>query len=367
MVYQTKYNGVPNSGPKGPVIIYWGRGGGGRATKLRKSLAKKLWPTAIKGLKKIDPPKTQKKKLWQDVAKHLNGCPVALFVHAHFRPRARGFCFRFVSVQHIFVHKKKLVAEERTTTVSSLHFLYVNSKLTWFCSQSSQPRTLTHSTSTTRSRNQTTSGSCRPLCTTRGMTWKKRQLYTQIHLIKHWMPKLLPGHYTLDGLVNEFTILTKNNPKFVINAKAHTPIAIMVIYKGNARFSHGLLQLLGLSQLSPITLVQRLTSPTTYFVHCDLIDKKQKPAQWKAFDCLGAIRYSWPSFWKGSLPNATTTMFCATQTAATMMWIAGKNSRFCQSSFTYRDSVMVIFRFLAQNGLKLELRTFAIDKILMEH
>ena len=49
----------------------------------------------------------------------------------------------------------------------------------------------------------------------------------------------------------------------------------MVIHKGNARFSHGLLQLLGLSQLSPITLVQRLTSPTTYFVHCDLIDKKQ--------------------------------------------------------------------------------------------
>ena len=54
--------------------------------------------------------------------------------------------------------------------------------------------------------------------------------------------KILPGHYTLDGLVNEFTILKTNNPKFVINAKAHTPIAIMVIHKGNARFSHGLLQ-----------------------------------------------------------------------------------------------------------------------------
>ena len=34
-----------------------------RATKLRISLAKKLWPTLIKGLKKIDPPKTQIKKL----------------------------------------------------------------------------------------------------------------------------------------------------------------------------------------------------------------------------------------------------------------------------------------------------------------
>ena len=47
--------------------------------------------------------------------------------------------------------------------------------------------------------------------------------------------------------------------------------------------------------------------------------------------------------------------------------IAGKNSRFRQNSLTYRHSVMVIFRFLGQNGLKLELRTFAVHKILMEH
>ena len=47
--------------------------------------------------------------------------------------------------------------------------------------------------------------------------------------------------------------------------------------------------------------------------------------------------------------------------------IAGKNSRFCPNSLTHRDSVMVIFRFLGQNGLKLELRTFAVHKILMEH
>ena len=47
--------------------------------------------------------------------------------------------------------------------------------------------------------------------------------------------------------------------------------------------------------------------------------------------------------------------------------IGGKNSRFCQNRLTYRDSVMVIFRFLGQNGLKLELRTFAVHKIVMEH
>ena len=47
--------------------------------------------------------------------------------------------------------------------------------------------------------------------------------------------------------------------------------------------------------------------------------------------------------------------------------IAGKNSRFCQNSLTYRDSVMVIFRVLGQNGLKLDLRTFSVHKILLEH
>ena len=47
--------------------------------------------------------------------------------------------------------------------------------------------------------------------------------------------------------------------------------------------------------------------------------------------------------------------------------VAGKKSRFCQNSLTYRDSVMVIFRVLGQNGLKLELRSFAVHQILMEH
>ena len=47
--------------------------------------------------------------------------------------------------------------------------------------------------------------------------------------------------------------------------------------------------------------------------------------------------------------------------------IAGKNSRFCQNSLTYRNSVMVIFRLLGQNGLKLDLRTFSVHKILLQH
>ena len=86
---------------------------------------------------------------------------------------------------------------------------------------------------------------------------------------------LLPGHYTVDSLVKEFNDLRSNNPKFVITAKAHTSIGAMIIYGGNTRLSHGLLQLLGIKSLLPITLIKQLTSPSTYFVHCDLINKRQ--------------------------------------------------------------------------------------------
>ena len=87
--------------------------------------------------------------------------------------------------------------------------------------------------------------------------------------------KLLPGHYTVDSLVKEFNTLSAKNPKFVITAKAHTPVGSMLINGGNTRFSHGLLQLLGIHRLLFITFVKRLIAPSTYFVHCDLIDKRQ--------------------------------------------------------------------------------------------
>ena len=87
--------------------------------------------------------------------------------------------------------------------------------------------------------------------------------------------KFLPGHYTIDSLVNAFNDLSKENPKFVINVKKWTAVGSMLIHGGNTRFSHGLLQLLGIPKVSSFTFVKQLTSPSTYFVHCDLIDKKQ--------------------------------------------------------------------------------------------
>ena len=58
--------------------------------------------------------------------------------------------------------------------------------------------------------------------------------------------KLLPGYYTIDSLVKEFNDLSAHNPKFVIAAKAHTPVGSMIIYGNNITFSNSLLQLLGI-------------------------------------------------------------------------------------------------------------------------
>ena len=87
---------------------------------------------------------------------------------------------------------------------------------------------------------------------------------------------LLPGHYTIDVLVNEFNNLKKTNPKFALSAVVNTPVSSMTICtQYNVTFSNSLLQLLGIKRALLITFVKRLNSPTTYFIHVDLIDKRQ--------------------------------------------------------------------------------------------
>ena len=76
--------------------------------------------------------------------------------------------------------------------------------------------------------------------------------------------------------MNEFNELSKTNPKFSITAKANTPVSAMTIFaENNMTFSNNLLQLLGIQELLLFTFVERLNSPPTYFVHCDLVDKRQ--------------------------------------------------------------------------------------------
>ena len=67
----------------------------------------------------------------------------------------------------------------------------------------------------------------------------------------------------------------KSNIK--LTAKTNTQIGSLVIHNpDNLRFSVNLVELLGVNPaLAPITSIKQINSPTTYFVYCDLIDKRQ--------------------------------------------------------------------------------------------
>ena len=64
-----------------------------------------------------------------------------------------------------------------------------------------------------------------------------------------------------------------------VQTELNTPQGGMTIYNtgmANVRLDQNLAELLGIRpNLMFITFVKRLTSPSTYFVHCDLIDKGQ--------------------------------------------------------------------------------------------
>ena len=74
----------------------------------------------------------------------------------------------------------------------------------------------------------------------------------------------------------------KSNIRLI--AKKNTQIGSMVINNpDNLRFSVNLVDLLGVNpSLAPITTIKRLNSPTTDFIHCDLVDKDQNLLNGKA-------------------------------------------------------------------------------------
>ena len=86
-----------------------------------------------------------------------------------------------------------------------------------------------------------------------------------------------PGHYTVDSLAEEFAYIKQNKPRMDITVRVNKPIGLMVIHNPkNIRFSANLAELFGVNPaLNPITIIEQLNSPITYFVHCDLIDKRQ--------------------------------------------------------------------------------------------
>ena len=89
-----------------------------------------------------------------------------------------------------------------------------------------------------------------------------------------------PGFYTLETLSY---ILENTYTKvfgITIPTQINQPTAAMVIYNNTGKkilLNQDLADFLGYEEElnNPVSFITRLNSPTTYFVHCDLIDKRQ--------------------------------------------------------------------------------------------
>ena len=88
------------------------------------------------------------------------------------------------------------------------------------------------------------------------------------------------GHYTLEQLANEIKGAFTTR-RVELKTELNTPRSVMTIYntKGvDIELSQNLVDLLDIDPpdlRSRVVYVKRLTAPTTYFVHCDLMDKRQ--------------------------------------------------------------------------------------------
>ena len=73
---------------------------------------------------------------------------------------------------------------------------------------------------------------------------------------------------------------------------------MFIFNQNNVKFSNNLLELLGIKNTLFMTFVKRLTSPSTYFVHCDLVDKRQNLVNGKPSTVLAKFDLRGKSFEK---------------------------------------------------------------------
>ena len=102
--------------------------------------------------------------------------------------------------------------------------------------------------------------------------------YTNKNLEKS--ESILPGNYTIEEMAKTIeNALKKYGDK--LRTQINTPVGQMLIQKvdplnDKIKFDKNLSELLGIDQdLQWIRYVKRMKSPTTYFIHCDLVDKEQ--------------------------------------------------------------------------------------------
>ena len=132
-------------------------------------------------------------------------------------------------------------------------------------------------------------------------------VYLDLTTNKTFTRTLIKGHYTLERLAKEIQGAFATH-QVALKTELNTPMSGMTIYntnRGNIQITANLADLLSIEpDLNSSVYVKRLTAPSTYFVHCDLIDKRQNFVANPLKECTTKHRNN---------------MFCVTRIVAIMM------------------------------------------------
>jgi len=129
--------------------------------------------------------------------------------------------------------------------------------------------------------------------------------------------KIPPGHYDLESFGKAITKLFSDR-RVTLQTEINKPFGQLVIYNTTGKkieLDNDLANLLGIKRkLDLTTFVKKITAPTTYFIHCDLIDKTQNLFNGKRSDLLALFDKKGCPFKKVSYPDSPQQVFreCAT-------------------------------------------------------
>ena len=105
--------------------------------------------------------------------------------------------------------------------------------------------------------------------------------------------KIPPGHYNLEGVAKVIDGLFEKYQYRQLETEINTPVAILEIKNLGAEkitLDRDLANLLGINRVLDLTThVKNLRYPTTYFIHCNLIDKNQNFLNNKKSDVLAKL------------------------------------------------------------------------------
>ena len=122
--------------------------------------------------------------------------------------------------------------------------------------------------------------------------------------------KIPPGHYNLEGLAKVIDGLFEKYQYRQLETEIKKPVAILEIKKfwdeKKITLYRDLANLLGINRVPGLTThVKNLRYPTTYFIHCNLIDKNQNFLNNKKSDVLAKLDLKAKPYEKVSYESST--------------------------------------------------------------